>query len=424
MMKRSSARRIRPWRRLAEAAQAAVVLGLPFLRIGGQSALRFDVPTLRLHAFGATLHVDELFVVLAASLLVCFAFLLVTLLYGRLWCGWACPQTALLDLTSRLRGLAAKGGWRVVAAHAVFALVSALVSANLIWYFVPPQEFFRGLTAFSLSPVVGGTWLAVGAVVYFDLAAWRHGFCATTCPYAKLQGALLDRHSMVIAYDARRDEDCIDCGACVRVCPVGIDIRDGLQAACTSCGECIDACAPIMAKLRRRPRLAPQGAPDAEGGFAASMGLVGYFFGEPGTRARPLRAGVLALAALTAASLALTVAVAADRSPLEVTVTASGDFRPRSTPGGEIWNGLTVVLENRGREPLDVKLTVRAQVGEVLLRPEHVALGPGEHRRVRVLAVARGLGAVPRAVPAELSATARGAAATRAVSLTVPEARP
>jgi len=379
-----------------------VVLGLPFVTIRGESALRFDVRTLRLHAFGAAVWIDDLFVVLAASLFVAFAFLLATLLFGRLWCGWGCPQTALLDLTGRLRRAAAKGGWRLAAAHAGFAAASALVSANLLWYFVPPAEFFRGVAAFSLGPVVGGSWFVLGAVLYLDLAGWRHGFCATTCPYAKLQGALLDRHSMVIAYDARRSEDCISCRACVRVCPVGIDIRDGLQAACTSCGECIDACAPIMAKLGRRPR------------------LVAYFFGEAGTSSRPLRAGVLALAVLTAGSLALTVAVAADRSALEVTVTASADFAPRRTPAGEVWNGFTLALENRGREPLDVKLALRPPEGDVLLRPDRVALAPGEHRRVRVLAVARGLGNTTGTIPGELSVEAPGVSTTRIVSLVSP----
>ena len=94
--------RLRPWRRAAEWIQAAVALGLPFLRIRGESALRFDVPTLRLHAFGATVWMDEFFVVLAGSLFLLFAFLLLTVLFGRLWCGWACPQTALVDLTSFL----------------------------------------------------------------------------------------------------------------------------------------------------------------------------------------------------------------------------------------------------------------------------------------------------------------------------------
>jgi cytochrome c oxidase accessory protein FixG len=431
-------RRIRPWRRVAEWAQAGLVLGLPFLRIRGESALRFDVPRLELHAFGATIWMDEFFVVLAGSLFLLFAFLLLTVLFGRLWCGWACPQTALVDLTRFLGSARKKGGWRVPAAYGAVALASLLVAANLIWYFVTPAEFFRRMATSSLGPAIGGTWLVAAAVVFADLAFWRQGFCATTCPYAKFQGALLDRDSMVIAYDSRREEDCIDCKACVRVCPVGIDIRHGLQAACTSCGECIDACAPIMAKLGRRPK------------------LVGYFFGDPAAGDEPtrhgnaaahqsssgagsasgrtpdqgarmsrrlLRPGVLALATLTAASLALTVAVAVDRSPLDMTVTASSDYAARRASSGEAYLAFGLAFENRGREPLDLALALRSPGIDVNLRPDHVVLQPGEHKAIRLVAVARGL-AGRRAVSAEFSAVAAAPGAARAVrtvTLSAPE---
>jgi cytochrome c oxidase accessory protein FixG len=398
--------RLRPWRRLAELAQAAVVLGLPFVAVRGESALRLDVPTLTLHVFGARVGLDELFVVLTASLFLLFGFLLVTLLFGRLWCGWGCPQTALLDLTSALDRARRKGGWHVAAAHLALAAASALVAADLLWYFVPPREFLGRLGSLSLGPVLGPAWLVLGALVFADLALWRHGFCATTCPYAKLQGALLDRHSLAIAYDRRRAADCVDCGACVRVCPVGIDIRDGLQAACVACGECVDACAPIMRKLRRAPR------------------LVGYFYGEPGTGPRSLRPAAVALAALTAGALALTIAVGAGRSPLEVTVT--GALAPRRAPSGEVWTALTVALENRGRERLAVRLSASAPGAEVVLRPEAVELAPGAHERLQVRLVARGLGPAPHQLAAELSVRAEpGAPAiTRSVLLDVPEGRP
>lgn len=230
-----------------------LVLGLPFVKIRGESALRFDVPTLRLHFFGAVVWIDELFVVLAATLAATFAFLLVTMVLGRLWCGWACPQTALLDLTAFVDRARRRGGWRLAAAWAAVGVAALVVSANLVWYFVPPGEFFRGLLAFDRHPIANGSWLVMAGIAFADVAWWRHGFCATTCPYARFQGALLDRYSMAIAYDVRRTADCIDCKACVRVCPVEIDIRDGLQAACTGCAACIDACAPIMRKLKRPP---------------------------------------------------------------------------------------------------------------------------------------------------------------------------
>ncbi len=403
----SPVRRIRPWRRLAELAQAALALGLPFLRVNGESALRFDLGSLRLHVLGATVWMDELFVVLAATLFLAFAFLLVTVLFGRIWCGWACPQTALVDLTGFLTRARKRGGWRLGAAYLAIALGSALVAANLTWYFVPPAEFLRGLATRSLGPTLSGIWFALAVVLFADLAFWRQGFCASTCPYAKLQGALLDRHALVVAYDVRRDQDCVDCKACLRVCPVGIDIRDGLQSACTGCTECIDACRPIMAKLGKEPD------------------LIRYAFGAPGTPRRLLRPASIALGLLTVAALGLTAAVAADRQALEVTVSGS-DFAPRRTEAGEVYNALTLSLENRGREPLVLALSVSARAARGAafeLRPSAVALAPGEHRRLRVMLVGRGLPPGAASLPARLVAAASsGPGTTRELTLTVPGA--
>jgi cytochrome c oxidase accessory protein FixG len=365
------------WRRVAGAAQAVVVLGLPFLSVGGESALRLDVPAGRLHAFGASFAIDEAFVVLAATLLVTFAFLLVTLLFGRVWCGWACPQTVLGDWTSARR---------LPLRLALVALVSAVVAANLLWFFVSPWEFFRRLAAGTLGPVLSGAWAALFTILFLDLALLRARFCATVCPYAKLQGVLFDRSTLVVAYDARRGADCVDCGACVRVCPTGIDIRDGLQAECIACAACIDACAPVMAKLRRGPD------------------LVGYFHGAPGGRPRPLRPGVLALGAGTAAAAALLVAVVAARSLLDLSAVPEGTFAPRRTSDGLTVNAYSVALENHARTPVTVGLALSAPGAEIRVRPERVALGPGERRQVRLVASARGL--PPGRVQGELSADA------------------
>ncbi|MFL5273318.1 MAG: 4Fe-4S dicluster domain-containing protein [Anaeromyxobacteraceae bacterium] len=402
------ARRFRSWRRLAFAVQALAVLGLPFLRVGGESAVRFDVPTLTLHLFGAAIWIDELFIVLVATLVAGAGFLLATLLFGRIWCGWACPQTALGELTSFLVRARKAGGAREAAALAAVAAVSIAAAANLMWYFVPPAEFFARAAGRSLGPVLGGAWATLAAVLFLDLAYVRGRFCATACPYAKLQGALLDRHSMIVAYDSRRAADCIDCKACVRVCPVGIDIRDGLQAACIACAECVDACQLIMRKLRR--------APD----------LVGYFFGAPGTARRGGRPAVWALGALTAAGLALAVATGAARSPLDVTVSADPQFRPRRAASGETYDAFLVSLENRGRSALTLDLALALPMGTAEARPAEVVLAPGEHRRVRVVAVARGLDAARGTVRAELLASSRGdgrVRASRALTLAAPEAR-
>jgi polyferredoxin len=174
----------------------------------------------------------------------------------------------------------------------------------------------------------------------------------------------------VVGYDAGRAADCVDCGACVRVCPTGIDIRDGLQMECIACAACIDACVPVMAKLGRRPD------------------LVGYFFGEPGGRARWLRPGAVALALATLASLGATVALAAERVPLQLAVAAAPDFAPRASDGRTV-NAFQVVLENRGAAPLRVRLAIEAPGAEPTIRPAEVALGPGEHRDLRAVVTAR-----------------------------------
>ncbi len=273
---------------------------------------------------------------------------------------------------------------------------------------MPPGEFLARLAGGALGPVLGGSWAALSIVLFLDLAFLRADFCATACPYAKLQGVMFDRATLLVAYDARRDADCVDCGACVRVCPTGIDIRDGLQAECIACAACIDACAPVMSRLGR--------APD----------LVGYFHGEPGARPRPLRPGVLALGAGTLAAAALLAAVVATRALLDLTALPDETFRPRLGPDGAAVNAYAVALENHARAPVTVALALALPGGEAAVRPDAVALAPGERRQLRVVAAARGL--APGRVQGELSAAARTAGGaverrTQRVALVVPEAR-
>jgi polyferredoxin len=386
--------RFRRWRRLAFAAQGAVVLGLPFVRVGGESALRFDVPSLTLHAFGAALQIDELSIVLAATLAAAFAFLLVTVVLGRVWCGWACPQTALAELTR------VAGPWRFPLA----AGVSALAAANLLAYFVEPSELLRRAASLAPGPVVGGTWAVLAAVLFLDLAFLRYRWCATVCPYAKLQGVMFDRHTLAVAYDRRRDADCISCGACVRACPTGIDIRDGLQSACIACAECADACGPILARLGKR-------------------NLVGWFFGEPGTPPRLLRPGVVAAAGITCAAVALLAIAAFGRSALDLVAAPAPAIAARRTPDGRALNAYDVTLTNRGKAPLEVALALSAGGERIELRPAAVALRPGEHRRVRVLAAAR-LAGGPGSVPAVLTAESPGVRMTRDLTLVSPDPDP
>lgn len=220
--------------------QALVILGLPFLRIGGESALRFDIPGEKLLIFGTVVWVNELFVILISIIFVTLLFIVVTNLFGRVWCGWICPQMLIPELTSFIAGKLPFKRSKLTA-RLLLIPVTGLVSLSIIWYFIPPGEAVRQLFT---SKIVGSVFVVQWLVIYLDLAIWGAGFCASICPYSMIQNVLFDRDTLVISFDESR-RPCLECRLCEGVCPVGIDIKDGLQRECIACAECIDACTGI-----------------------------------------------------------------------------------------------------------------------------------------------------------------------------------
>jgi polyferredoxin len=261
-------------RRAVALLQGAAILLLPFLRIRGESAFRFDIPSLRLHFFGTVLWIDEFYLLLLAVLFLLILGLAVTVVLGRIWCGWVCPQTVLALLADVPAGLLPKR-FRGAGRALVLLPLSALVSLSLIWYFVPPGEAVRDLFR---SPVLLGFFLAQWAVVYGMAGILGTRFCRTVCPYAMMQNAVSDRETISVAYDASRG-DCVRCDQCVEACPVGIDIRQGEQRECIACAGCIDACIVTTDAVGLDPFVAYRGTvrrPKAYllGGAAALAGLV------------------------------------------------------------------------------------------------------------------------------------------------------
>lgn len=343
--------RLQGWRRLVGALEAATLIGLPFLRIRGESALRFDIPTLRLHFFGLSIWMEEFFILLIGILFLTFLFVFITLIFGRIWCGWLCPQTVLGDITAKIeRAFGERRTSRAMAWIFIF-LLSTLVAANLIWYFVSPYDFFSHLVSWQLGNITRGFWIILTGIIFLNLLFLRQGFCKTVCPYAKLQGALYDDRTLVIAFDPDRREECIQCLACVKTCPVDIDIREGLSDACINCAECIDACTEIMSRKNKKS-------------------LIGYFFGIPKGSLSILRQNSVMIGSVTFVFLFFFLFLLISRVPIDMVVLPNNTFSPRLTRDGTIVNSYILSIKNRGASDIILRVTVNGKGADIKTIPD------------------------------------------------------
>lgn len=269
-------------RRISAALLIAFYLSLPWIPIGGHPAVFLDVAATRFHLFGLTFAAQDMWLLFFLITGAGFSLFFVTALLGRVWCGWACPQTVFLDhvyrpierwvdgdAVSRRRLAAAR--WSIgkmlrrLLKHTLYVLVSATIAHLFLAYFVSLPAVWGMMRASPLEHWSAFAFIAIfTGILYFNFAWFREQLCIVICPYGRIQSALIDDHSLVIGYDAARGEprgksatgvgktgDCVDCLRCVHVCPTGIDIRQGLQMECIGCTACIDACDDVMTRLRR-----------------------------------------------------------------------------------------------------------------------------------------------------------------------------
>ena len=265
----------------------AIFTLLPFIKIGGKPFILLDIVSRQFTIFGFTfLPTDTvlLAIFLVGLLLAVFLF---TALLGRVWCGWACPQTVYMEFLFRpierfFDGTTGRGGhkknvaaWRTAAKYIVYFLACFYLANTFLAYFVGVETLSQWVRQSPLKhPVPFLVMAFVTFAMMVDFCFFREQMCLIACPYGRFQSVLLDQNSLIVAYDQKRGEprgkvrkkqdsntelpvvgDCVDCNLCVITCPTGIDIRDGLQMECINCTQCIDACNHVMQKLDRAPNL-------------------------------------------------------------------------------------------------------------------------------------------------------------------------
>jgi len=259
----------------------------PFLKINGEQLVLLDVLERKFVIFGILFMPQDFYLFVLALLSFMVFIVLFTAVFGRVWCGWACPQTIFMEMVFRkieywIEGdarqqkelnnapISAVKFGKKAAKHFLFVLISFLIANVFLAYIIGSDTLITIITDPVKQHVSGFIAICIfTAVFYLVFARLRELVCTVICPYGRLQEVLLDRKSLVVAYDYSRGEprshiqkatsnsagDCVDCGLCVQVCPTGIDIRQGTQMECINCTACIDACDMVMEKTHRPLRL-------------------------------------------------------------------------------------------------------------------------------------------------------------------------
>ncbi len=405
--------------------------GLPWVQMHGRQAVLFDLASRKFHLFGLVLWPQD-FIYLAALLILCaYGLFLVTAVAGRVWCGFACPQTVYTEIflwierrfegprSSRIRldrqpwsleKIGRKGG-----KHLAWGLVALWTGFTFVGYFTPVRSLGGAIASFSL-----GSWEVFWVLFYalatYGNAGWlREQVCKYMCPYARFQSVMFDKDTLIVTYDAARGEprnprmgadkagDCIDCSMCVQVCPTGIDIRQGLQYECIGCAACVDACNGVMDKVGR-PRGLIRYA--TENALAAKLS-------PAQVRGRVLRPRVLVYTAVLAVLGTAFVASLALRNPLKLDVIRDRGSMGREVEDGMIENVYRLQVMNTTEEAQQLRIAVGGIASATVAGGDLVEIGPAATRAVPVRVRIAGGDGRPGSNPIAFTLEARGGAGLR-----------
>jgi cytochrome c oxidase accessory protein FixG len=379
----------------AMAALLGIYYGLPWLTWDGRQAVLFDLPERKFHIFSLTFWPQDFFFLSMLLIIAAIALFMFTALAGRLWCGYACPQTVWTEIymwmerkiegTSRQQKKRDQGPRNAAyfgvkgAKHGVWLLFSLWTGFTFVGYFSPIQELWTNFLTWNLGPWETFWIFFYGFATYGNAGFMREQVCIYMCPYARFQSVMFDHDTLIISYDEKRGDprgsrkrgtpsadaglgDCIDCSLCVQVCPVGIDIRDGLQYQCIGCAACVDVCDEVMDKM---------GYP---------RGLVKYTTENAlkGKQTKLVRPRILIYVGILAfVSSALVYALLA-RVPLELDIIRDRNALYTETDQGLVQNVYNLKIINMDAKPQRYNLSVSGIEGlRVLGQTEDIELDSG-----------------------------------------------
>jgi cytochrome c oxidase accessory protein FixG len=372
----------------------------PFIKIGGYPLLLLNVFERKFVVFGQPFWPQDFHVFVFLTLTLLVFVVLFTVIFGRVWCGWACPQTIFMEMVFRkienwIEGNANKQKkldkmpwnaekiFKKSTKHSIFFLISFVIANTFLVYIIGYEELWAKITG----PFSENYATLIGLVIftlvfYLVFARLRELVCIMICPYGRLQGVMLDPNSMVVAYDDVRGEprgkirknesqegkgDCVDCGICVDVCPTGIDIRNGTQLECVNCTACMDACDSVMDKIKKPRgliRIDSKNNIQNKIGFSFTPRIIAY---------------TLVMLLLVGAS----IGILATRKSVEANVFKVAGMTYTEAPDGTVTNVYNLSMVNKTFEDMKFELVLNSE-NAILKRADkdHILESNNEEKKV------------------------------------------
>jgi len=373
------------WTRRTIVAWILLILwiGIPFVRIHGNPLVLLDIAHRKFIIFGAIFWAQDTFILALLMLSFVLFIVLFTVTYGRLWCGWTCPQTIFLEMVFRRIEYLIEGDYRErlhldnspwttkkifkkILKHSLFILISVTMTNVFLMWFIGSTRWLE-LVSEPISEHLGGfgIMMLISGIFYWIYSFFREQICTMVCPYGRMQGVLLDSKSIMVAYDYKRGEprgakntgDCINCKQCVSVCPTGIDIRNGTQLECINCTACIDQCNRVMQVTGKAPGLIR---------FASEAAI-------KGGHAKIWNARNRAYSVVLVLIFSFFVYTLATRPAIETTILRTPGllYQEQDSTISNVYN---IKIVNKTHQNMPLELRVLSHKGQIQLAGKHILL--------------------------------------------------